>query len=78
MLRPKNAQMAPFVQRPPDLTLTRDASCLGWGALCLSHRLSGLRTAEESKGHINLFELKSVLLALQELDPLVAGRLILV
>ena len=28
-----------FVQRPPDITVTTDASTVGWGAVCLTHRL---------------------------------------
>ena len=67
-----------FVQRPPDITVTTDASAVGWGAVCLTHRLSGRWSVQESRDHINLLELKAVVLALQGFEHLVVGRSVLI
>ena len=47
-----------FVLRPPEFTVTTDASIVGWGAVCITHRLSGRWSVQESRDHINLLELK--------------------
>jgi len=67
-----------FVQSPPDITVTTDASTVGWGAVCLTHRLSGRWSVQESRDHINLLELKAVVLALQGFEHLVVGRSVLI
>ena len=49
----------------PDLTLTTDASNMGWGAVCGNNFTGGLWSIEEQRNHINHHELKAVLLDLQ-------------
>ena len=68
----------PFVPPPPSLTLTTDASNLGWGASLPPHHLSGRWSPQDCKLHINLLELKAVFLALQGFLFLISGRSVLV
>ena len=68
----------PFVPPPPSLTLTTDASRLGWGAVLPPFRASGLWSREESRLHINSLELQAVFLALQEFESVVSGQSVLV
>ena len=50
---------------PPQVTITTDASMLGWGA-CLGQQSTGGRwSASESESHINTLELKAVLLGMK-------------
>lgn len=54
---------------PPsvDLTITTDASKTGWGATNQKLSTRGVWTREENQAHINLLEMKAVLLALKSL-----------
>ena len=62
----------------PNLTLTTDASKVGWGAVCGNTSTGGLWSLEEQGNHINYLELKAVLLGLQSLCALINGKHILV
>ena len=68
----------PFVPPPPTMTLTTDASNLGWGASLPPHCLSGRWSPQDCKLHINLLELKAVSLALQGFLFLISGHSVLV
>ena len=50
-----------------DLTLTTDASNLGWEAVCGDTSTGGFWSLEEQGNHINFIELKAVLLGLKSL-----------
>ena len=50
----------------------------GGGAVLHPHRVSGVWSKEEVFDHINTLELKAVLLALQNLESLVVGHLLLI
>ena len=52
---------------PPDLTLTTDASSLGWGAVFEGQKTGGRWCKEEADYHINVLELKAVELGLKSL-----------
>ena len=69
-----------FAALPPSLVITMDASGQGWGggAVLHPHRVSGVWSKEEVFDHINTLELKAVLLALQNLESLVVGHLLLI
>ena len=49
----------------PDLRLYSDASCSGWGAHLLDQHVSGVWSDQEKLLHINLLEMKALLLGLQ-------------
>ena len=68
----------PFVLPPATMTLTTDASNLGWGASLPPHCLSGRWSPQDCKLHINLLELKAVSLALQGFLFLISGHSVLV
>ena len=57
----------PITQDDPEITLTTDASNLGWGAVCSDTETGGLWDLEEQQHHINYLELKDVLLDLESL-----------
>ena len=57
----------PISHGNPDLTLTTDASNLGWGAVCGDTSTEGFWSLEEQGNHINFLELKAVLLGLKSL-----------
>lgn len=50
----------PISHGNPDLTLTTDASNLGWGAVCGDTSTGGFWSLEEQRYHINFLELKAV------------------
>ncbi|XP_074608711.1 uncharacterized protein LOC141863131 [Acropora palmata] len=50
-----------------DLTLTTDASNVGWGAVCGDTSTGGFWSLEEQRYYINFLELKAVLLGLRSL-----------
>ena len=50
-----------------DLTLTTDASNVGWGAVCGDTSTGGFLSLEEQRYHINFLELNTVLLGLKSL-----------
>ena len=49
----------------PTVTLTTDASKLGWGAVLDTQSTGGLWSSTESQNHINYLELLAVFLGLQ-------------
>ena len=51
----------------PDLVIESDASNLGWGAVCNSHRMGGPLSIEEKKMHINALELKAATFAVKSM-----------
>ena len=51
----------------PHVTLTTDASMLGWGAVCNTVSTGGFFTEESQACHINVVELKAVLFGLKAL-----------
>ena len=57
----------PISHGNPDLTLTTDASNVGWGAVCGDTSTGGFWSLEEQRYHINFLELKAVLLGLKSL-----------
>ena len=60
------------------LQLFTDASNEGWGSHLRDCTTNGLWSQPENKLHINFLELKAVLLALKEFEPLCWGQTILV
>ena len=54
-------------RRIPDLQIQTDASTTGWGASFLGQVLSGVWTPAERRLHINLLEMKAVLLTCRQL-----------
>ena len=68
----------PISHGNPDLTLTTDASNLGWGAVCGGTSTGGFWSLEEQGNHINFLELKAVLLGLKSLCSAFSGKHILV
>ncbi|XP_041453598.1 uncharacterized protein LOC121406794 [Lytechinus variegatus] len=62
----------------PTLTLTTDASKLGWGAHMGKFKASGQWQERDSAQHINVLEMKAVQLALLAFLPQVANQCILV
>ncbi|PFX17356.1 hypothetical protein AWC38_SpisGene18321 [Stylophora pistillata] len=62
----------------PDLSLTTDASKLGWGAVCGETSTGGFWSLEEQRYHINFLELKAVLLGLKSLCGAFSEKHILV
>ena len=55
-----------------------DASKEGWGAHLEGHMCKGKWSPSESKLHINVLELKAVLLTLKEFQTLVSGKIVLI
>ena len=51
----------------PNKVITTDSSKTGWGAFIDNDKTQGLWTEQESKQHINVLELKAVLLGIQSL-----------
>lgn len=64
----------PITQDNPELTLTTDASNLGWGAVSLDNKTGGYWNLEEQQHHINYLEMKAVLLGLQSLCSNVSNK----
>lgn len=54
-----------IIVKPPDITITTDASMLGWGAVFTGSTTGGHWNSEEAQLHINALELKAVLFGLQ-------------
>ena len=54
----------PLASPVPSLTLFTDASLLGWGAYLEGQAVSGMWSSTLQKDHINLLEMRAVLLAL--------------
>ena len=54
-----------FTREAPTLTLTTDASMLGWGAVLVTQSTGGLWSSTERQNHINYLELLAAFLGLQ-------------
>jgi hypothetical protein len=54
----------PLASPVPSLTLFTDASLLGWGVYLEGQTVSGMWSSTLQKDHINLLEMRAVLLAL--------------
>src|SRR4029434_10629746 len=59
-------------------TMTTDASALGWGALCEGRGVNGLWSVTEAASHINVLELRTVVLDLRHFLPRLSGQHVLV
>ena len=64
----------PFRPFQADFTIFTDASTQGWGAHMGDSQISGVWTHSESKLHINVLELKAVILALQHWVTVLQGH----
>ena len=58
----------------PEVTLTTDASLVGWGCMLGETRTGGSWSPDEKSKHINYLELLAVYLALQSFTPQVTGK----
>ena len=65
--------MVPLAQPHPDLHLFKDASLIGWGAHLSDLSASGRWSAQWSKEHINVLELRAVRLALKSFCQEISG-----
>jgi len=62
----------------PQISIYTDASTHGWGAHCEGYEISGLWTKLEQGLHINLLELKAILLALRHFISYLRGKVVMV
>jgi ribonuclease HI len=62
----------------PQVTVYTDASMEGWGACLEESTISGLWNLEQSKEHINLLELRAVVLGLEHFLQKVQGKIVLI
>jgi len=53
------------MHKPEHVTISSDASQLGWGAACAENRTGGAWSVEEQTMHINSLELLTALLAVK-------------
>ena len=72
----ENIDMAsrPIMFGNPDITITTDASNLGWAAVCNGTKTGGLWGKDEADFHINYLEMKAVLLGLKSLCNNTTGK----
>ena len=68
----------PISNSNPDLTLTTDASNLGWEGVCGDTSTGGFWSLEEQGNHKNFLELEAVLLGLKSLCGAFSEKHILV
>ena len=61
----------------PSLHIQTDASTTGWGISCQGQVLSGQWTAQEAREHINLLEMRTVLIACHRLLHRLRGQTVL-
>ena len=71
-------QGAPMHMPQTQVTLVTDASRLGWGGYVGSQEASGRWDRDHQSLHINVLELKAVLLCLESLEMHVRGKAVLV
>jgi hypothetical protein len=69
---------SPLHQPLPDIQVYTDASNQGWGGHCLHQTAQGLWSEQEKKLHINILEMKAVILCLKRFQNLVANKTCLV
>lgn len=72
------SQSKPIIQRNPDITLTSDASNLGWGGTCESDRFGGRWNEIEMVQHINYLELLGAFLVMQACENRITGSHVLI
>src|SRR4029434_208590 len=60
------------------VVVTTDASTKGWGAVCEGRGVNGLWSVTEAASHINVLELRTVVLALRHFLPRLSGQHVLV
>src|SRR4029434_1969061 len=60
------------------VVVTTDASTKGWGAVCEGEYVNGLWSVAEAVAHINVLELRTVVLALRHFLPRLSVRHVLV
>src|SRR4029434_1902600 len=60
------------------VVVTTDASTKGWGAVCEGRSVNGVWSVTEVASHINVLELRTVVLALQHFLPRLSGQHVLV
>ena len=72
----ENIDMAsrPIMFGNPEITITTDASNLGWGAVCNGTKTGGPWGKDEADFHINYLEMKAVLLGLKSLCNNTTGK----
>ena len=68
----------PLTKPAPTMTLYTDASMTGWGAYLDGHARSGEWSGLQLSEHINVLEMRAVLLALQSLRKLLQAKVICV
>ena len=68
----------PISHGNPNLTFTTDASNVGWGAVCGDTSTGRFWSLEEQRYHINVLELKTVLLGLKSLCGAFSEKYVLV
>ena len=78
LYRPNLEQGLPFQLPRPEVTITTDASRLGWGASMPPHHASGVWDLHFQGCHINVLELQAVFNALCHFRPFVSGKHVLV
>ena len=78
MRRPFLAQGKHLRQRLPSMTVTTDASLLGWGAVCEGRMVSGDWSHLPYLPHINQLEFRAVMLACRHFRPLLTRQAILI
>lgn len=71
-------QGVPLHPPKPQMTLVTDASRLGWGGYLGSQEASGRWDKDHQSLHINVLELKAVLLCLQQFEDHVRNKAVLV
>ena len=61
----------------PQITVTTDASLMGWGATCRDRMASGMWPGLRPLPHINQLEFRAVMLAGRHFQPLLEGKAVL-
>ena len=67
----------PLKESLPEITLTADATSVGWGGVYGQQSVQGWWTAEQQKLHINILELEAVILCVQQFHMMLRGKMIL-
>lgn len=66
----------PFQQLLPQVTLTTDASLIGWGAVLNDQKVSGIWKTEQKALHINALEMLAVLNAIKHWITILTNKVI--
>ena len=67
----------PLNETLPQITLTTDASMLGWGATCNLQTCQGCWNVEQKTLHINILEMEAVVQSVLHFHILLKGKVIL-